>query len=116
MPSNVMTKLEAGCTWTDPLTVTRFCCQSIRRIPNEVGARVLVDVDSGEEISRDVFKVQPAPVPSGEDVATVEFGADPRQSANEHTAAFGREPRRVTRFVGALKRDSGDSLEGFRHR
>lgn len=73
-------------------------------ILDQVGRRVLVDVDARQQFGRDVFQVQLVGARGGEDVAAVEFGADLGQAADRDRAAFA---------ILTLDLDAGDALQRF---
>src|SRR6185369_3822493 len=60
---------------------------------DHLGGRVLEDVDAGEQVGRDVLERETAAVVRRKDVAAVGFAADPRETTDENTAAFGGEAR-----------------------
>ena len=71
---------------------------------DQIGRRVLVDVDTGQQLGGDILQAELIGAARGEDVASVEFGADLRQTADRDRAALA---------ILALHLNARDALQGF---
>src|SRR5690606_33380347 len=80
---------------------------------DDLGRGVLVDVDAGHQLRRDLLEAQAAATVGAEHVAAVELAAHEGQAADHHAAAFGREVVGIVTRREAGNRDAGNALQGF---
>src|SRR5207237_1436672 len=83
---------------------------------DHVSGLILVSVDTGEELRRDVRPAQPSAAVRAEGVTAVEFRADLRKAADDDPRWLGGEVCRITRRGEAVDGDAGNTLERFGNR
>src|SRR3546814_20581479 len=84
---------------------------------DQVGGRILVDLDRSQQFGGDVGEVQRLPADARrKGVAAVEFGADEVEAADDDARTHDSDRGRYVGSCEAVKRNAGNELKRLGHR